>query len=302
MSYKRMTVKDWIAVPSNPIQRDTERHLARAKHLLTPQQSHMFVFAAELPSGNLIKLDGHTRALAWEREMVETPPYVFVGLIPVKNSKEAEELYKTFDSKAALETSQDKMSGAFNKHNFNPESDLLRGGSITTGLRIAYAVLKGGQPFHATQGVSKKSGAIASVIHAADVYQMVDEFSYELHALDAFGLRRGQLRAGSMGAFLISYRKYGHKVLPFWQGVFAKEGNKVGREMDAVQATVQLLENHKRLGHSAASELCLRSLGGVEMWMKDAVTTRLPSPYDTHEYLKGHERAAERLIKKAKAA
>lgn len=73
MSYRKMLVEDWIKVEDNPIQRDTEKHAAKAKHLMTPHPSHSFVFAAELPNGKLIKLDGHTRALMWRRKDVSPP-------------------------------------------------------------------------------------------------------------------------------------------------------------------------------------------------------------------------------------
>ena len=72
MTVRKMTVAEWIKVEDNPIQRDTEHHAAKAKHLLTPLPSHAFVFACELPNGKLIKLDGHTRALLWQRGQVWT--------------------------------------------------------------------------------------------------------------------------------------------------------------------------------------------------------------------------------------
>ncbi len=73
---KKMLVEDWIKVTPNPIQRDTEKHAAKAKHLLTPHPTHSVVHAAELPNGKLIKLDGHTRALIWKRKDVVPPVQV----------------------------------------------------------------------------------------------------------------------------------------------------------------------------------------------------------------------------------
>ena len=149
-----MKVHEWIAVEDNPIQRDTERHAAKAKHLLTPLPTHYFVFAAELPGGTLIKLDGHTRALMWKRGDIPYPldGKVTVGIVPVKTRAEAEVMYKTFDSKDALETMRDKVSGAFNRFGFEPKSALMQQGNIVQGLRIAYGVYLGGSVKTGTAG------------------------------------------------------------------------------------------------------------------------------------------------------
>ena len=66
----RMSVDEWIKVKANPRQRDTEKHAAKAKHLLTPSPDHAHVSAARLPNETLVKLDGHTRALLWKRGTV----------------------------------------------------------------------------------------------------------------------------------------------------------------------------------------------------------------------------------------
>lgn len=307
MAYKKMTVAEWIAVKDNPIQRDTERHATKAKHLLTPHPTHQFVFAAELPNGKLIKLDGHTRALVWKRKDVEPPAFVLAGIIPVPDSAAAERLYKDFDSREALETNTDKVSGAYNRHNFVARSVLLQRGSIMTALKMAYAILNGsaaGTGAGTGQRKSAAPGTKSSELYKADVYTMIDEFSYELHALDGFMLRPGQAGNGVMGAFLVSTRRYGHKVIPFWQGVFANTGDKKGNQMDAIQATVDLIirRRNTRSGSAASADMCARCLGGVEAWLADRVMTRVPTPIDTAGYLQGHEKPSERLIKAADIA
>lgn len=301
MAYRKMLTAEWIAVEDNPIQRDTERHAAKAKHLLTPHPTHSFVFAAELPSGKLIKLDGHTRALMWKRKDVGPPMQVQVGIIPVKDRAEAERLYKDFDSRDALETMRDKVSGAFNRHNFEPQSGLVQTGSLTSALRIAQGVLTGGTVSRgAGAGSSPKNGTNQSVLARKDVYEMIDEWSYELHALDGFGLAQGRISSGVIAAFLLSYRRHGHKVTPFWQGVFANQGSKTGGQMDAIQAVCELILGRRgSYGGSASADMCSRCLGGVNKWLRDELIFRIPSPIDTLGYLDGHEAPRERLIKKA---
>lgn len=299
--YKKMLVEDWIKVQDNPIQRDTEKHAAKAKHLHTAKPTHYFVTAGELPNGTLIKLDGHTRALLWKRKEIPVPMQVNVAIIPIKSKEEAEELYKTLDSKDAVENQRDKVFGAFRNHDFQPQSGMLQSGSLTQALRIAYSVLKGGvivERGGIKGGMTLAGGVTRKEALAADVYEMIDEFSPELHTLDGFGLRQNFVGAGVVAACLLSYRKYGNKVTPYWTGVFGNAGNKHGREMDMIQATTQLIQEYKgNYGGSAARDMCSRCLTAIEKWMKDDVTYRIPKSMDMAGYLVGHKRPTERLIK-----
>lgn len=296
MTYKKMTIADWIQVEDNPIQRNTEQRAATAHHLFTPSPTHSFVFAVELPSGKLVKLDGHTRALLWKRKQVQPPPFVLVGIIPAKDRAEAEELYQHFDSKNALETMRDKVAGAFNRHNFKPQSGLVRSGNLTTALRMAYGVLVG---LSANSGLSGTKGGNQQEVSKADVYLMIDEFSLEIHALDGFGLGQGRLPSGGIAAFLLSMRRHGSKVTPFWQAVFGNGGEKSGGYMDGVQAAYELIERRDGYGGSASFLLCAKLLAAIDKWLNDELLGRLPSPINTRGYLAGHERPLERLLKKA---
>lgn len=297
----RMTVKDWIAVKDNPIQRDTERHAAKAKHLLTPLPTHNIVFMARLPNGEQYKLDGHTRALMWQRGQIPSPVILDVNVIECKDKAQIEELYKTFDSREALETMRDKVSGAFHRYGFEPQSGLLVGGSLTSALRIAYSILCGtGASGGANSATNRKEGTVGMKVAKADVYTMINEFSYELSALDGFGLGSGQASAGIVASFLVSYRKHGHKVTPFWTGIFANAGSKIEGQMDAIQALSELIIARRgRYGGSAAVDICSRALMAVEKWLKDEMLYSIPRPLDTLNYLVGYEKPSERLIKKA---
>lgn len=304
---KKMMTADWIAVLDNPIQRDTEKHAARAKHLKTFHPTHSVVHAAELPGGKLVKLDGHTRALMWRRKEIDAPHQVTVVVYPVGNMEEAEQLYKDFDSKDALETTRHKVEGAYNKHHFEPQSGLLQTGSIVQGLRTAYGVYIGGSVKTAASGGSTERPSATGkdrrsskqvAVNQIEVYDLVNEFSYELHALDGFGLRQGQISSGVLAAFIISFRKYGHKITPFWQGVFADGGNRIGGQMDGVQAVHELqLSSKGKSGRQHTSDVASRCLNCVEKWLKDEWLSTTPRPMDTSGYLIGYERPAERLIK-----
>lgn len=253
----------------------------------------------------MTKLDGHTRALMWKRGQIPSPVILEVNVIEVKDKAQIEELYKTFDSREALETMRDKVSGAFKRYGFEPESGLLVGGSLTSALRMAYSVLSRLRVSSAQGGAKGPSDGIGGPTKSqkpmrTDVYQMINEFSYELAALDGFGLGSGQASAGIVAAFMLSYRKYGHKITPFWTGVFGNAGSKIDGQMDAIQALNELvLTRRGRYGGTAAIDLCSRALMAVEKWLKDEMLHTIPRPLDTADYLVGHEKPAERLIKKA---
>lgn len=265
----KMSVNEWIAVEDNPIQRDTERHLSRAAHLMTPQPTHAFVSAAKLPGGTLIKLDGHTRALAWKRNVVERPSHVEVTIIPVKSRDDAKELYKHYDSKNALETATDKISGGFNEIGFQPKSALLRSGRIGSALRVAWIGLR---------GWGKDTAA-------KDTYEMVNEFAEEILALDDMELGKAAATTGIIAAFFLSYRKYGAECIAFWRAVFENSGTKINGQMDAVQAINELIMQRKgSYGGAASTDLCARALHAYEKWRADEMLSIVPRPLNLTAY------------------
>jgi hypothetical protein len=269
MSSMKMTVADWIAVQDNPRQRDTERHLARSKHLLTPQPTHAFVAAAKLPDGTLVKLDGHTRAMAWARNMVKRPPHVEVSIVAVKSLDEAKNLYGHFDSKDALETATDKISGGFNELGFEPKSGLLKSGRIGTALAIAWK---------AVHGYAKDAAA-------KNTYEMINEFAAEILAIDDLELTKQAANSGIIAAFLLSYRKHGEQCLPFWRAVFAGAGTKVNGQMDAIHAVNELMLQRKgAYGGAVALDLCARALHAYEKYRNDEMLVIAPRPINLSGY------------------
>lgn len=269
MSSLKMSVADWIAVEDNPRQRDTERHLSKAKHLMTPQPTHAFVSAARLPDGTLIKLDGHTRALAWERNMVKRPAHVEVSVIAVKSIDEAKDLYGHYDSKDALETATDKISGGFNEIGFEPKSGLLRSGRIGTALAIAWK---------AVNGYAKEKAAKST-------YEMVNAFAEEILAIDDLELPKAAANSGIIAAFLLSYRKHGEQCLPFWRAVFAGAGTKMNGQMDAIHAVNELMLQRKgAYGGAVALDLCARALHAYEKYRNDEMLVIAPRPINLSGY------------------
>lgn len=289
MPLRKMKVSEWIKVKDNPIQRDTERHAAKAKHLLTPLPIHAIVYAAELPNGTLVKLDGHTRALLWKRNQVQHPPEVEVNIIRVADIEEAKRLYKTIDSRDAVETIPDKISGAFNSLNFSPESGLLKQGNIAHALRISWNIKSGYSPI--SSGPKNK-------LVPFELYEAVTEFSSEIFALDSFPDAHVRPTSGIVAAFILTMRKHGKNIVPFWQMVFANGGEKKNGKMDGVQALNELILGRKgrAYGGSATIEMASRAVMAAEKWLADEELSAIPRPFDLTGYI-DHKKAAVALIK-----
>lgn len=282
----KMTTPEWIAVKTNPIQRDTERHAQKAKHLLTPQDVHAIVFAARLPNGELVKLDGHTRAFLWQTGIVPPPKQITVNVIDVANDEEAAEQYKFHDSRAAVEGTSDKVTGAMRGQQYVPKSLFVAAGCFSSALRIAWVGVFG----HARN------------MRARDEYEAVKEFLPEIIALDGIDLKRSRTNTGVTAAILLSHRRHGDSVLSFWRSVFNSEGEKKSGKMDAVQALHEMMIKKKAFGGQAARELCGRALLCVERWYEQELFSTLPkSGLDIGSYLdpdRSMRRPKYRLVQK----
>ncbi|MBL8705817.1 MAG: hypothetical protein JNM30_13265 [Rhodospirillales bacterium] len=93
---------EFISYPDNPRARNAEARSKSARHLRAKSPAHRYVFAAVLPDGTCIKLDGHTRAYNWEKEITEPPITAWCVYIPVQSETEAGALREHFDSPAAV--------------------------------------------------------------------------------------------------------------------------------------------------------------------------------------------------------
>lgn len=285
-SIVKMTTPEWIAVRTNPIQRDTERHAQKAKHLLAPQDIHSVTFAARLPSGELIKLDGHTRAFLWQTGIVPQPRQIVVNVIDVESEEEAAEQYKFHDSRDAVEGTPDKISGAMRGQRFEPSSVFVASGGFSSALRIAWIGVYG----HARN------------MRARDEYQAVKEFLPEIIAMDGMNLKRLQTSTGITAAILLSYRRHGAAVLPFWTGVFANDGDKKHGKMDAVQALHEMMQKQKKTGTAAARDICGKALLCIDRWLNGETFDALPrNGLDLQTYLdpdRQGKRPKYRLVQK----
>jgi hypothetical protein len=261
-----MPIEKWASVEDNPRQRDTEMRAQRAKHLFKFSPDHATVMAARLPSGKLIKLDGHTRTFLWQNGSVQGPETVRVVTFDVADMDEAKELYTHFDSDKAVERGNEKISGAFREYGLNPQSALLRSGRIANALRVARRALGMGQ--------------------SSDVYEIMGALKKPIKLLDSLMLNKHTFPTGMVAAIIITTARYGEDALPFWRAVLANAGSKIDGEMDGVQACYELqLHAQGKYGESAVQELAQRALSAFEKWRDKTTLRQMPRPINLRKYM-----------------
>lgn len=250
-----MSFKDWSEMQDNPIQRDTERHAAKAlkNHLKKDSITHLRVSAAVTETGEMYKLDGHTRTYLWVNGLLNAPKYVYVDMYRVNGLHEVMELYKQFDNKAAAEDSFDKLSGAVNLHGYVLQSHLLKSSGLTTSLQI----------------VSGKQGK------NFDTYKAVDMYINEIKIIDKMMLTANILNSGILAAMILVCKVYGPDSLVFFRKVANDEGIKTLDTKDAVQSLRESILNaraeKKNSGRDNVVSICEKALSAHDKWINGKI-------------------------------
>ena len=227
MSFQKMTPEKWMAVLANPRQRPTESHAAKAikKHLKNYSITQDTVFAAALPGGTLVKLDGHTRAYLWEQGLLAKPQCVYVRVYLAKNMEEAKELYTHFDTRDQTETQLDIFGGALDEHSIEAESGLIKNKANTSALTKLES--------------SNKS-----------VYQIVGAWRREIEALDGIGFSKNSLKSGGVLGALVILRFFPlETAIAFLTKIQKDEGTKDANGSDSVQM-FRKIHDSKGDGHA----------------------------------------------------
>lgn len=230
MSIRKMTADQWCKVTDNPRQRPTERHAERAarQHLKEYSVTQDTVFAAALPGGTLVKLDGHTRAYLWASGQLQKPPCVYVRVYLASSMDEAKELYTHFDSRTATETSKEQIGGALSEAGIEATSGLLNYGSYKSALN---KLQDGG----------------------ASVYKIVSGWRRELQLLDSVGFTKNSLKVGGvLGALILLRTRTADPVISFLELVRADKGTKTDKGSDAVEMFCRLNDQQGNSGGESA--------------------------------------------------
>jgi len=262
MGFKKMSVDEWIKVRDNPRQRDTVRHADKSKHLKLSHPTHDTVFAASLPGGELVKLDGHTRAFLWSCDKLERPTHVDVKIYPVANMDEAKEYYGHFDSSVSVETSADKTSGGLSEAGIEPESGLIK--------------------YKANVSAYKKLDT-----DSKSIYQKICGWKREIALLDRVGFSKNSLQSGGVLGALVLLRCYQEGTsIKFLQLIQLDAGTKNDQGMDAVQM-FRKIHDAKRVGHAEANiyEMAGRLIALYKGFVRGQRYSACPPAVDIKELL-----------------
>jgi hypothetical protein len=252
-----MPVDEFFAILDNPRQRDTVRHAKKAQkaHLKEPAEIHKHVDVAVLPDGDMVKLDGHTRAYLWQLGRLESPPFVVVKLRAAKDMAEAMEMYLEYDNPEQGETVSDKAGSAAGAGGLPLDSALLRSAKYISALCLA------------------KNGNIDSRATAGDgVYRLFAHFREELISLDSINPKGEKFVGGVMAAALITISRHGKRALGFWDLYNRDMGTKDGRDKDAVQMLTEMVYM-RRIQKTLSSrhnvvDTCSKAIAACEKWLK----------------------------------
>lgn len=271
---EEMRGEDWLTVPDNPRQRDTEAHWNRAKtrHLAADAETHRHVSMARSPSGSEWKLDGHTRSYAWANSHLKIPSTVIVSVYEVADVEEAKTLYGHFDNSDAAETLNDKVAGAYHEWGFRPQSGYLKSrGGVRSGINFADLIAAGMAPDW--KGFRS-------------LYGQMGAWLTELKLVDTANPRFGQISSKGLASALLTIRKYPKLSPIFWDKVFANEGTKQGTLRDGVQGAWEIItqeaptRSKHEFGQIAALIWCF------EKWRAGENFVRVAPHMDIKEYLK----------------
>jgi hypothetical protein len=281
-----MPVAAWVALADHPRQRDTLRQAAKSHWKLARRalgaiaESHRWVIGAEL-DGTLYKVDGHTRGYLWNVGKLKPPASVYVTIYRCKTRAELIDLYGTFDSQAAVEKQQDRVTGAMRQLHLNFQSKRLRYGAITDALSIAL------------RGVARGKDAFGNQYEDFDVYAAMELFTPELRLLDAVDPQPDIFHTGVIAAALLSLALDARSIEFFLKVSNPKGKKKEEPPFDPMQWIRWLMKNTREQGTGRAKitqeDICATVLGAVEIWKKgDAdpaywISSKIDPPGDVLE-------------------
>lgn len=215
-----------------------------------------------MPSGKLIKLDGHSRDFLWhEGLLVPAPEFLVVTVYECKDRKEAEMKYRTFDNAAATETKKDRMFGAFRMHKFFPQHGYLFHNS---GLMSAIEYVT-------SFGAPNKSS-----VRELPFDIMVTPWLNALKILDSGDFTNHYaFRSPVMCAAILATRRDGNKALSYFQSYHDSGGSKKGSVCDGIYAAESLFrtmreECENRWGSRILSIYVPYFLYAYDQWWNDS--------------------------------
>lgn len=265
----KMTVDAWVSVADNPKQRDTARHAQKAvnKHLKSSSPVQSVVHAGKLPTGEMFKIDGHTRALLWSENRLAKPSHVDVVVYPCADIAEVIALYDAFDNPTAADSTPDNLHSAFRLAGHLPQCDLLKEGAVVSALRLLH-------------------WSVPNLVPV--VAYWIEEFV----ALDKLGLSRKTFACHGIAAALLILREYGEAGERFIIKVAANDGYRAdGKSCGVDEACRLLLEAKGKSRQPAAVQRALvgKLVACCTRWLNGRMSERTTKGVDISQWMTQHD-------------
>jgi hypothetical protein len=269
-----MKLDEWINIPSNPIQRDTQRHalFATNRHLKETSVTHREVSMA-MVNGEKYKLDGHTRAyLIGSGDLKPDYKTVHVTCYECQNTGQVKELYKQFDNQLASEKARDRLFGAYRSCDFHPKSGLIINGPIPSALQCL------GRSWSGTNAAKFLNPYLAIPVIKPQL-ELLDTFN--------FGIRNG-FTTGIMAAAIATLIKEDPEpAMDFWRRFGNDEGNKTKQFRDAVQCLRDYVTSPdvRIAGGSGVTRTANKAIACYQKDSEGITLLREPKPVNLKEYI-----------------
>lgn len=210
------TPEFWTCMPGNPRQRNTEEHADQIEAFLQKvTDQHAVVAAAQLPSGELVKLDGHTRCLLWEQNRIPVPVQVHIQVYAARDMDHAGDMYDLYDNRITTKHAKDDIFGAFRDAGVTLRSPFMMKCRLASALRNVCEAARGEN----TRGRASWNVRMATLEWVSECVSLDN-----LLVSTRIGSSHARLHSGVIGAMLLSIRKYGsHAVEDFWRQYLVKE-------------------------------------------------------------------------------
>lgn len=264
---RKMTLKQWLAVPDAPVQRDTERHWrTKAKaYLSVLRKAHCTVHMAVTDAGEQFKLDSHSRCYGWVNGLTDAvPDYVDVIVYHVKDRAAVIEEYYTFDGTGQAKDAADQLFSAFKEFGIQYSSSFFRGckGIVASMKEALWEIGK----------LYEIEGAPAN-LRKASVSTCVKFFQDQLRALDSIDPTYSRFSGPPTAAFLLAHFKYSElgknvdDVVEFFRRHQKDEGVKNGKRHDAVYEVTKIMAKKGGGGAGHRMDRLSRILACVERFV-----------------------------------
>lgn len=266
---RRMTYKQWLAVPDMPIQRDTPRHADEAWWLEKLCEAHYTVHMVVLPDGTEYKADGHTRTYMWANDMTDrVPEHLNVQVHYVRDMEHAKQIYKQYDGAGQTKNAGDQFYSAMKEFGVPMTSKMFKNGSgLVSSIKEAY------------RHVCRAYGVeMTRELKRVMLERAIEFFKPQLVALDAVDPKASRnggpnFKGPVATAFILAHFKYSElgsqldEVYEFFDRYNKDLGCKSGRKYDAVHSVSITMKIGAGGGESQRVERTAEILGAVERWL-----------------------------------